>query len=507
MKENKTKLISVLKTKRLLFILFIFFTFFITSSVAEAATLQFSPSSGSHSVGETFTTNVIVDSGGNQANAVEASISFDTSVLSVVNVSENNSSLSLWTTEPTYSNSAGTIEFGGGNPSPFSGQSTLVSVTFRIQSEGSGTVEFTSGGVTGADGTGQDILSNMSSATYTGASAPEPDPEPTPEPEPTPTGDTPDAPLVSSETHPEDNPWHNEYEADFSWNVPSDVTAVRLLVGRQAEATPTVVYDPPIDYRELDDDIFDEDGLWYFHIQFRNSAGWGDITHYEFGFDTEAPKDLEIEIEEGEDTSTPTLYFASEDDLSGIDRYVINVEGMEEIVVSADEHENNDNLYTFTEPLPEGETVIEVTAYDNAGNETVSSLDMIIDETEIPDEAVPDIDEEEDEEGFFSRYGTTIFIVFLFLVIAALLGYIIKLKKEMEEVKKKGKKEIYEVRDEVSRVFSAIRDEAEDLFASFDGKKGLSAKEKEAFKKISDALDVSEEIIGKEIDDVQKLME
>jgi hypothetical protein len=470
-------------------------------SLAEAATLQMSPSSGSYSVGQTFTTRVVVDSGGSQINAVESSIAFDTDVLSVVGVSKAGTVLSLWTTEPSYSNSAGTISFGGGNTSPFSGQSTLVTVTFRIKSEGSGTVSFNSGTVTAADGTGRDILSNMRTATYTGTSAPTPEPTP----EVTPSVGTPSAPEVTSTTHPQDNPWHNQYEADFSWTVPNGVNAVRLLVGRQAEATPTVVYDPPISSRKLDDEVFDEEGLWYFHVQFRNAGGWGEITHYEFGFDKESPDEFNIEVTDGEGTANPTIAFEAEDELSGIKEYIIKIKEREDIVILSEEHEEKEGSYTFEDSLSEGQTDMEIVAYDNAGNETTSSFSYLLEKQEKTESPV--LVDEEEAPGFFAKYGTTIFILFLILIILALLWYIWRLRKEIELNKKKGKREIKEVRDEIGRVFSALRDESEDLFASFDGKKGLSAKEKEAFKKIADALDVSEEIIGKEIDDVDKLME
>ena len=497
LKTNNLKSTGFL-IKTFLFI-FTILAFSFSYSLAEAATLQMSPSSGSHAVGQTFSARVIVDSGASSVNAVEATLSFNRNVLSVVSVSKAGSVINLWTTEPSFSNAAGTITFGGGNPSPFSGQSTLITVTFRVLAEGSGTVEFNSGAVTAADGTGRDVLANMRTATYTGVSAPEPTPDPTP------SVGAPGAPVVESKTHPKENPWSNEYKGSFSWNVPSGVNAVRLLVGRQPQATPTVVYDPPISSRELDDDIFNEDGLWYFHVQFRNSAGWGAVTSYEFGFDTVPPKDFDVQVVEGEGTPNPTLSFKAEDELSGIGEYVIKIEGRENIVIKAEEHGENDNRYTFEDPLLEGETLIEVVAIDNAGNETSSSITLSLEERDDVSPVVA-IDDEE-EIGFFARHGTTIFIIFLLLIILGLLGYIWKLRKQIEQNKKKGKREITEVRNEVSRVFSALRDEAEELFASFDGKEGLSAKEKGAFKKISDALDVSEEIIGKEIDDVDKLME
>lgn len=484
--------------KTLLFI-FSIFVFTFSYSLAEASTLQLSPSSGSHAVGETFSARITVDSGGTSVNAAEADLSFNKNVLSVVNVSKASSVINIWTTEPSFSNTAGTITFGGGNPSTFSGQSTLVTVTFRVLAEGSGTVEFSSGAVTAADGTGRDVLGNMRTATFTGVSTPEPTPEPTP------SVDAPRAPVVESKTHPKDNPWSNEYEGSFSWNVPSGVSAVRLLVGRQSEATPTVVYDPPISSRELSDEIFNEDGLWYFHVQFRNSAGWGAVAHYEFGFDTVPPKDFSVEVIEDEGTPNPTLSFEAEDDLSDIREYIIKTEGREDIVISSDEHKEADNRYVFVDPLSPGETLIEVVAIDSAGNETSSSMTFSLEEREdTPSTVVAD---EEEGVGFFAKYGTTIFIIFLLLVILGLLSYIWKLRKQIEQNKKKGKREITEVRNEVGRVFSALRDEAEELFASFDEKEGLSAKEKGAFKKISNALDVSEEIIGKEIDDVDKLME
>ena len=490
---------SISFSVKALLLIFTFFVFGYSYSLAEAATLQMSPSSGSHAVGQTFNARVIVDSAGSSVNAAEATLSFNRNVLSVVSVSKAGSVINLWTTEPSFSNPAGTITFGGGNPSPFSGQSTLITVTFRVLAEGSGTVEFNSGAVTAADGTGRDILANMRTATYMGVSAPEPIPDPTP------SVGAPGAPVVESKTHPKDNPWNNEYKGSFSWVIPSGVNAVRLLVGRQSQVTPTVVYDPPISSRELGEDIFNEDGLWYFHVQFRNSGGWGTVAHYEFGFDIVPPKDFSVELVEGEGEPNPTLFFEAKDDLSGIKEYIIKIEGREDVIISAEEHEGNNNRYIFINPLSPGETLVEVVARDNAGNETSSSVTLSLDERE--ETTAPIVVDGEEDLGFFAKHGTTLFIMLLLLIILSLLGYIWKLRKQIEQNKKKGKRETIEVRNEVSRVFSALRDEAEDLFASFDGKEGLSAKEKGAFKKISDALDVSEEIIGKEIDDVEKLME
>ena len=98
---------------------------FISAMPVEAADVLLSPSSGSHSANQTFVVNIQVDPDGDSINAVEAQLSFDAAVLSVVSISKTGSAFSLWTTEPTYSNTDGTITFGGGSPTPFSSLATL----------------------------------------------------------------------------------------------------------------------------------------------------------------------------------------------------------------------------------------------------------------------------------------------------------------------------------------------------------------------------------------------
>ena len=76
--------------------------FWVSATPALAADLVISPSSGSYSAGQTFTATVRAVPGGDSINAVEATLSFDPSLLSVVSVSKTGSAFSLWTTEPTF---------------------------------------------------------------------------------------------------------------------------------------------------------------------------------------------------------------------------------------------------------------------------------------------------------------------------------------------------------------------------------------------------------------------
>src|SRR6056297_327052 len=105
--------------------------FFLGFGTAQAADLVLSPSTGSYSSGQTFTATVRAVPGGDNVNAVESVLSFDPAQLSVVSVTRTGSVFTLWTTEPTFSNAAGTVTFGGGSPTPFTSTSNLITITFR----------------------------------------------------------------------------------------------------------------------------------------------------------------------------------------------------------------------------------------------------------------------------------------------------------------------------------------------------------------------------------------
>jgi Cohesin domain len=137
---------------------------------AAGATLYLSPASGTYSVGDVFNVNVVLNSGGgNGVNASDGAIKFDTSYLVVKSVSKDNSVFSLWTTEPTFSNTAGTITYSGGIPaSAYKGSAGVVmSISFAVLKAGSGGANFSSASALAADGKGTNILANTSGAQYT----------------------------------------------------------------------------------------------------------------------------------------------------------------------------------------------------------------------------------------------------------------------------------------------------------------------------------------------------
>lgn len=136
--------------------------------LANAATLTFSPQSGTYSAGSAITVNVYVSSTDQSMNAVSGEVSFPTKFLSVSSVSKSGSIISLWTVDPTFSNSAGTVNFEGIvlNPGFTGSNGKVISITFVAKSTGNANVKFDSGSVLANDGAGTSIPTMFGSAQF-----------------------------------------------------------------------------------------------------------------------------------------------------------------------------------------------------------------------------------------------------------------------------------------------------------------------------------------------------
>lgn len=101
------------KIKKLVVISFILVVISVLPSVARAATLDFSPSSGSWTIGNAFSASVYVSSADKALNAVSVLVSFPQDKLEVTSLSKSGSIMNLWVQEPSFSNAAGTITAEG----------------------------------------------------------------------------------------------------------------------------------------------------------------------------------------------------------------------------------------------------------------------------------------------------------------------------------------------------------------------------------------------------------
>ncbi len=365
--------------KKFIVLIAVAFLYSFSVSSASAASLSISPNTGVYSSNSTFSVKVVVNTGGQAVNAAEGTISFNPKELSVVSVNRSSSIFNLWVTEPTFSNSAGTINFSGGLPSGYTGQTgTIMTITFKAVGSGTAKVNFKSGSVLANDGKGTNILTGMNGGNYTiqaGNTAPEPEKIV----EYVAPANTPAAPNVSSETHPDPKGWSSKKEAVLNWSLPADVTAVRTALDGKASSIPTKVYDTPIKNITLSDL---SEGVSYFHIQFKNADGWGKVTHYRLAVDTEKPSEIKISQVEGANLANPAQQLKVEvkDATSEVKRFMVRVDASEPFEYV---DETGSSTVTLPSLSPEYHTVI-IEAFDEADNSIVGTYSFTIESFSKP---------------------------------------------------------------------------------------------------------------------------
>ncbi len=480
---------------------------FSVSQAARAAEIAVSPSTGSYGTGQTFTVTIQANPQGKSINAVEAKLAFDKSKFSVVSISKTGSAFSLWTTEPTFSNTAGTIEFGGGSPSPFSARSNLVSVTFRTVAEGSGTVTVSSASVLAADGMGTDVYTGAVNGSFavTAATTPTPTPNETPSEQPEEEddnaaitfGDPPRAPEAGSTVFLDPEVWYSLKTGLFTWEVPFDVDELALDIATSADAEPETIYDPPIDQLSITEDMLQE-GIQYLTMQYKNPVGWGEILHRKIMIDSQAPQPFAINVRAGNSaTSFPLLTFEAKDETSGIRNYTLQIGDTEAIEITPDQAA----IGYLLRDLTDGTYTVKVVAYDFAGNKRESSTAVLITAGWQPPVEVIISSTIWD---FFK--GKNLAIMLLFFALIGQFLYGMYLRKQHEQKEQKLRKETKEIQDQMEKIFSALRDEIYDQINSITKRERLSKREKEAVAGLNQALEVSETLIEKEITDVSKIL-
>lgn len=468
------------------------------STTADGAKIGLSPETGNFGVGKTFTLNVVVDST-RAFNSANATLNFSKDILSVQSLSKTSSALSLWAVEPTFSNGAGTVTFEGGNTAPLTGKKTLLSITFKALKEGDATISFGNASVLAADGRGTDILSVKTSSTYeisaTGGGDAAPPPPPPPPAAPVATGPPPDAPEISSPTHPEEDRYYNAEKAKFVWEAPFDVTAVRLAFDEKEKTIPTTGYDPPISEKEYDNL---KDGVMYFHLRYRNDAGWGPAAHRKIMIDRTPPSDLKFTAAADASSTDVLLTMSATDTLSRLDRYEFAVDGGNPAKIALGELK--DGTYTLTGQTP-GEHTITLVAYDKAGNSASVEAKFTIAGDPLAGTKKAVVDEEEKPIDW-----RLIGEIALIALIAFLVGYLWYERSAFRHEKYLVKREADELRDNMGNIFAAVREEVGEQVGRLFQKPNPSAEDRKVMENINEAIDLSEELLSKELEDVRKLL-
>lgn len=325
-------------------------------SLVYAASINYSPNSGSRNVGSTFTVNVTASTDGTAANSFQADIRFPADKLEITSISTGGSVCTLFPFQPSYNNSSGTGQIQCGLPSPgYNGNGgKLGTVTFRGKATGSATVTLASSSqVLANDGQGTNILTSLGNATFTLV--------------PTPTS----APVVSSSTHADSSDWYKGRSISLSWS--GGYSGYSYEFNQVLETIPDQTSEGSGTSKTYADI---SDGVWYFHIRGNGSGGWSSTTHFRIQIDNVAPSTfVPLADPSGEIDRRPLISFQATDALSGIDRYEIKIDSADFFQVQ--------NPYK-PERISSGEHTFIVRAYDKADNYTDGSVKVRVKEISSP---------------------------------------------------------------------------------------------------------------------------
>jgi preprotein translocase subunit YajC len=259
--------------------------------------------------------------------------------------------------QPSVNNQSGRIDLQGGIPGGINVSSGLVTtLTFRVKSVGNAVIKFLDNSKALLhDGKGTNDLNDTTNGVYTLVLPP------------------PAGPIVSSETHPDQNLWYKSPNAVLTW---SDENQGAERYSYELSNEPTSIPDDIVDskntsatYRNL------SGGIKYFHIKALRGGVWGGTTHFALKIDSVEPADFEPQVVPSKRTvrKQPIIQFSTTDAESGIDHYELKLIPLSPDNIKTNSQSSQPLFIEVTSPyipspLDLGKYDVIVRAYDQAGN-------------------------------------------------------------------------------------------------------------------------------------------
>lgn len=334
---------------------------FFSANSAGGAGLFLSPVSGTFLVGGTFDVSVILDTKGVAVNTVEVELSFPPDKLQIASPSVGKSLIELWPAPPVFSNREGKIYFVGGIPSPgiVTSQGVVLTLTFRVVSPGNAEIRFgEKTSVLANDGRGTDILGQKPSVFYR-LSIP-----------------SPQGPIISSPTHPDQERWYRDPHPLFVWQKSEHADGYSFGIDQDPAGFPDTTIDGTVSTAQFQSR---ESGIWYFHLRERAGGVWGGVSHYTAKTDIEQPAEFRVNVSPARRTTNknPIFRFFTTDALSGFDHFEMK------LIPLSNGNVSDALFFEVISPyqavnLPNGRYQVIVRALDRAGNTRDEGVSMNI---------------------------------------------------------------------------------------------------------------------------------
>lgn len=332
---------------RQIFLLLVFISFLLVllsglpAHAVAPVKLFMIPESAEITVGETMRSEVRIDTGGVDINAVDLKINFNPSLIEVLSVERANSIIDLWVEEPHFSSSDGTITFIGGKSGGYKGSGVIGQVYWKPAAIGEASLQFDAGAIVLLnDGFGTKAELELRLANYIVKA-----------------GDN--LPRLSSSTHPDENNWYTTRTARLTWEITPEVS-YSYVVAFSSTEMPDEIPDEPVGKIKLNDLA---DGVYYFRLRQRGADGlWSGAISRQIKIDATAPDNFEARISRDERLfeNRYFLSFNATDAASGLAYYEIKEgDSPPEIVAQAP--------YVLKQQKRNAQ--ITVRAFDKAGND------------------------------------------------------------------------------------------------------------------------------------------
>jgi len=182
----------------------------------------------------------------------------------------------------------------------------------------------------------------------------------------------PQAPVISSSTHPDKSKWYNNKNPSFTW-IASDASGI---AGYSYDFDQSSSTTPGSALKSVNSESYSiqVDGIWYFHIRAKDNAGnWGAVAHYTVRVDT-TPPSIHISTPANNsifNSSDILVSWSGSDSNSGIERYEIRLDNGGWTSIYLETHNPFNGL-------GDGAHKVDVRATDKATNQAETSVSFTI---------------------------------------------------------------------------------------------------------------------------------